>query len=151
MVYVASVIPTDDLKTLLDAQWDNQSGNVPKPNFLIANSGTDPIRYDMVQGDWIILAPDSPAESEQPIGTWQFGKHIWRISLTVATKRSRIRLWDMRREIRRICHDQIHSMTNFQRIQYVNFMEFVDAQQLVWMGKIQIELVSHENLETAYP
>jgi hypothetical protein len=151
MAYSASVIPVDSVKDLVNDNWDTQQGNVPKPNFLIANSGVDATRYNLTQGDWIVFKPDTPTETERPIGTWQFGERKWRIFLELSSKFSRVRLWDMRREVRRICHAQISSMTNFQRIQYVQFIETnVENNQLIWTGRIEIELVSSEILETSY-
>ena len=52
-------------------------------------------------------------------------------------------------EIRRICHARIHSLTNFQRIRFVNFNESTDTQVNLWTGIIQIELVNNSvSLET---
>ena len=53
------------------------------------------------------------------------------------------------REVRRICHARIHSLTNFQRIRFVNFNESNDNEVNLWTGTIQIELVNNSvSLET---
>ena len=43
-------------------------------------------------------------------------------------------------EIRRICHARMHSLTNFQRIQFMNFNEMTSDTVNVWMGSTQITL-----------
>ena len=44
------------------------------------------------------------------------------------------------RELRRICHARIHSLTNFQRLRFVNFQELTQEQANVWAGTINITL-----------
>ena len=82
-------------------------------------------------------------EEENPIGTWIYGHRRWRILLEITTKVGRVRLWDIKNEVRRICHATMHTMTNFQRIQYINFHENMEDNQLLWGGRISIELVSN--------
>ena len=154
MPYIASLAPTTEISSLLSTNWDTQSGNVPAPTFIVPNDPTVPARYDLrnpTTHDEVIIKPDLPAEEEQPIGTWIYGNHIWKIVLEIKTPTSRVRLWDIRREIRRICHSQMHSMTNFQRIQYKNFTELVEQEQRIWAGRINLELInSAELLEISY-
>ena len=45
-------------------------------------------------------------------------------------------------EIRRICHARMHSLTNFQRIQFLNFTEMTTDTVNVWMGTVQVDLVN---------
>jgi hypothetical protein len=143
MTYSASTIPTDDFQAILAAQWDIQEGNVPEPKYYIVNDGSTAIRVDLNRGDALVLKADSPTEEEQPIGAWMYGNRKWRLMLELATKKSRVRLWDLKNEIRRICHSQMHSMTNFQRVQYLNFHENMEEEQNIWQGRITIELVSN--------
>ena len=71
------------------------------------------------------------------------------VTLEIYTNTSRQRLYDLMREVRRICHSRIHSLTNFQRIRFVNFNESTDSQVNLWTGTIQIELVNNSvSLET---
>ena len=44
------------------------------------------------------------------------------------------------REIRRICHDRKHALTDFQRQQFVSFSEEVSEQVNMWTGSIDIKL-----------
>lgn len=137
-----AVIPVNDVQSMLDTNWNTQNGVLPEPNYLIVNSGTEPIRYDLNRGDYIIIKTGVPSENEMPIGTWIYATRIWPIVVEIATKNSRQRLWNMKDEIRRICHSQMHSLTNFQRVQYKQFSEMVEDQQLVWHGRVEIELQS---------
>ena len=43
-------------------------------------------------------------------------------------------------EIRRICHARKHSLTNFQRQQFADFMEETSEQVNVWTGTVEILL-----------
>jgi len=141
-IYTAATIPSTDVKALLVDNWDEQQGNVPSPNVVDLNDGTEPIRYDARMQDVIIVKIDAPMEEENPIGTWVYGHRRWRVVLELTTKVGRVRLWDMKNEIRRICHATMHTMTNFQRIQYINFHENTEDNQLLWGGRVAIELVS---------
>ncbi|MEK6861491.1 MAG: hypothetical protein AABY07_05965, partial [Nanoarchaeota archaeon] len=79
---------------------------------------------------------------ERPIGTWVYGDQRFKILLEVLTIHSRQRLYDLEREIRRICHSQMHSMTNFQRIQFMNFVELTQEEFQIWKGRIIVELLN---------
>ena len=46
-------------------------------------------------------------------------------------------------EIRRLCHSRMHSLTNFQRQEFVEFEEETQEQANVWVGTISIELVNN--------
>jgi len=143
MPYSESVIPVNDIEALINAQWDTQDGNVPTPQYFIVNDGTQPIRFDLNQGDYITFEAGIPMETEKPIGTWVYGHRVWNVILTIYTKASRVRLWDIKNEIRRICHARMHLMTNFQRIQYQQFSEIWNEEQLIWKGRVEIQLVSN--------
>ncbi len=43
-------------------------------------------------------------------------------------------------EIRRICHARMHSLTNFQRQQFMSFNEEAGEQANIWTGTVQIQL-----------
>ena len=44
------------------------------------------------------------------------------------------------REVRRVCHARVHSLTNFQRITFNSFTEDNSEQVNVWVGTVDIEL-----------
>ena len=79
------------------------------------------------------------------LGNWKFVNRMYNISLSIQTKASRQRLYDLMREIRKICHVRRHSMTNFQRLQFLNFDEQVGEQVNVWIGTISLQTVN-ENI-----
>ena len=68
---------------------------------------------------------------------------MYNITLELYTNVSRQRLYDVMREIRRICHARIHSLTNFQRIRFVSFNESTDSTANVWTGIVSVELVNN--------
>ena len=59
------------------------------------------------------------------------------------TRQGRQRLYDIMAEIRRLCHSRMHSLTNFQRQEFVEFEEETQEQANVWVGTISIELVNN--------
>ena len=68
---------------------------------------------------------------------------LYNITLEIFTNTSRQRLYDVMREVRRICHARIHSLTNFQRIRFVTFNESTDSQANIWTGVVSVELVNN--------
>jgi len=139
-----AVLPTTDVRNMLSTTWNVSS--ITLPVFVIPNDPNTPIRQDLRAnanpGDRIIIRPDAASEEEIPIGTWIYGNRIYKIVLELRTNVNRQRLWDLKDEIRRICHNQMHLLTNFQRVQYKNFVEMVEEQQNIWTGRVQLELVN---------
>tara|TARA_R100000995_G_scaffold64476_1_gene33621 strand:+ start:444 stop:893 length:450 start_codon:yes stop_codon:yes gene_type:complete len=144
-------VPVTDLLTDIEGQWtfSNVSGTSKKPGFIEVNGASEPLRYNLNVNDQIIGRAGNPTLQENPIGNFKFGDRIYYVALEIYTNTSRQRLYDLMREVRRICHSRIHSLTNFQRIRFVNFNESTDTQVNLWNGIIQIELVNNSvSLET---
>jgi|TARA_A100001391_G_C5029488_1_gene267971 hypothetical protein len=144
-------VPVTDLLTDIEGQWtfSNVSGTSKKPGFIEVNGASEPLRYNLNVNDQIIGRAGNPTLQENPIGNFKFGDRIYYVALEIYTNTSRQRLYDLMREVRRICHARIHSLTNFQRIRFVNFNESTDNQVNLWTGTIQIELVNNSvSLET---
>tara|TARA_Y100000310_G_scaffold268861_1_gene281735 strand:+ start:1598 stop:2041 length:444 start_codon:yes stop_codon:yes gene_type:complete len=139
---MAEPIPSAEVKSLLDAQWD--SGNVTEPTLIDVNDGAggSQARFDLRNADHVFIVAESPVETEEPIGMWVYANRNLRVVCEIHTKVSRQRLYDIMAEIRRICHEQMHLMTNYQRIQYQTFNEYADMQMNVWAGRVTLELVN---------
>jgi len=131
-------IPIDAIMTDLDGQWD--ASNVVKPSLITVNAANQPIRFDLNVGDHVVGRTGSPAFEEEPIGNWKYGNRTYNIAIELWTLTSRQRLYDLMREIRRICHDRKHSLTNFQRQQFMTFSEETSEQVNMWTGSIDIKL-----------
>jgi len=142
MPYTAEPIAPDIISSMLNTQWDTNDSNIPEPTFFVPNNGLNPIRYDLYTGDYIIIKADSPALEESPIGVWIYGNRMTRVLLEVATRQSRQRLWDLMKEIRRIVHAQMHLLSQYQRIQFVNFQEIYDDTFRIWKGRVILELLN---------
>ena len=144
-------VPVTDLLTDIEGQWtfSNVSGTSKKPGFIEVNGANEPLRYNLNLNDQIIGRAGNPTLQENPIGNFKFGDRIYYVALEIYTNTSRQRLYDLMREVRRICHARIHSLTNFQRIRFVNFNESNDNEVNLWTGTIQIELLNNSvSLET---
>ena len=131
-------IPIDAIMTDLDGQWN--ASNVTKPSLVTVNAANQPIRFDLNAGDHIVGRTGSPAFEEEPIGNWKYGNRTYNIAIELWTLTSRQRLYDLMREIRRICHARKHSLTNFQRQQFLSFSEETSEQVNMWTGSIDIKL-----------
>ena len=46
-------------------------------------------------------------------------------------------------EIRRLCHSRMHSLTNFQRQEFMSFNEEQSEQINIWTGTVDIQLVNN--------
>ena len=135
-------LPANDVLNALDDTWDYSkvSGTSKKPGFIEVTGAGDPLRVDLNVNDHIVGRAGQPALDEQPIGNFKYGNRTYAVELEVYTLASRQRLYDVMREIRRICHVKVHGLTNFQRLKFVNFSELTQEQVNMWSGMITIQL-----------
>ena len=140
-------LPVKDLLADFDSQWN--ASNVTEPEFIEVTGASEPIRFNLNRADHVIGRAGSPALREEPIGNWTYGNRFYTIELEVHTLNSRQRLYNLMQEIRRLCHARASSLTNFQRIQFMNFGELTTEQVNLWSGNITIELQNYAiTLET---
>jgi len=134
-------LPINVFITDLESQWNNSNVTTP---FFIEVTGTDePMRFDLNRGDHIVGRAGSPALDEEPIGNWKYGNRTYGIELELYTRSGRQRLYDLMGEVRRICHARMHSLTGFQRQEFMDFEEESQEHTNVWMGTVNIELVNN--------
>ena len=131
-------LPADDLLTEFNSQWN--TSNVAKPNLVVVTGNGEPVRFDLNAGDAVVAR--NTAFSETPLGNWTYGNREYTVTLELWTLRERQRLFNLMQEVRRICHSRMHNLTNFQRIQFLNFNEMTTDTLNVWMGNSQIALVN---------
>ena len=81
-----------------------------------------------------------PAQEETPIGNWKYCNRLYIIELEIQTNANRQRLYDLVKEVRRICHARMHNLTNFQRIRFMSFSESTQEEVNIWKGSITIQL-----------
>ena len=131
-------IPIDAIMTDLNSQWN--ASNVTKPTLITVNKTNEPIRYDLNRGDMLIGRTGSPSFDEQPIGNWKYGNRAYNVEIELWTLNSRQRLYNLMQEVRRLCHARMHSLTNFQRQEFIDFNEEVSDQVNLWTGTLGIQL-----------
>ena len=132
-------LPIKDVLDELDTQWN--ASNVAEPKFIeVTGSTNDPLRFNLNVGDVIFGRAGDPALEETPIGNWTYGNRVYNLAIEIYTNTSRQRLYDLVKEIRRICHARMHSLTSFQRIQFGAFTESTQEQVNIWTGTITIKL-----------
>jgi len=135
-------LPIKDFLVDVDGQWtySNVSGSSKKPAFVEVTGSSEPMRFDLNVNDHFVGRAGSPAMEEEPIGNWKYGNRTYTLDIEVYTLSGRQRLYDLARELRRICHARMHSLTNFQRQRFVNFQELTQEQANVWAGTITVTL-----------
>ena len=137
--------PVNEFFTDLEDQWtySNVSGSSAKPAFVEVTGASEPMRFDLNVNDHFIGRAGNPAMDEYPIGNWVYGNRSYNIELEIYTLNSRQRLYDLMRELRRVCHSRKHSLTNFQRLQFTSFNEQTTEQARVWSGTASIQLINN--------
>ncbi len=140
---MAEPVPVTKVLAELNSGWDGN--NVVKPQLIEMAGTNDVTRIDLNRGDVLIAQPGTPTLEETPIGNWKFINRLYNISVSLQTRASRQRLYDLMAEVRRICHVKRHSMTDFQRLQFKSFNEEVGEQLNVWIGTIDLQVVN-ENI-----
>ena len=141
---MAEPIAVTDILSELNTQWN--ASNVTKPQLVELNGPEGIFRIDLNRADYIIGQPGSPTMEETPIGNWKFVDRTYSVTLSVQTRDSRQRLYNLMREIRKICHVRRHEMTNFQRLQFLNFNEDTTEQANVWTGTVTVQMVNQNVL-----
>ena len=141
---MAEPIAVTDILSELNTQWN--ASNVTKPQLVELNGPEGIFRIDLNRADYIIGQPGSPTMEETPIGNWKFVDRTYSVTLSVQTRDCRQRLYNLMREIRKICHVRRHEMTNFQRLQFLNFNEDTTEQANVWTGTVTVQMVNQNVL-----
>ena len=132
-------LPVKEFLDELDSQWN--ASNVVEPKIIeVTGETNDPLRFNLNVSDAIVGRAGSPSVEETPIGNWKYGNRLYNVTLEVHTNSGRQRLYDIAREVRKICHARMHSLTNFQRIRFVSFEELTQEQVNIWTGTISVQL-----------
>ena len=131
-------IAVTDVLAELNTYWN--VSNVVKPQLIEMTGDTDSIRIDLNRGDYLIGRPGSPTLEETPVGNWKYVNRLYNVVVDIQTKQNRQRLYDLMREIRKVCHARASSLTNFQRIQFMSFTELTAEQVNLWSGTISLQL-----------
>lgn len=140
MPYSAETLPSLIVRNMLNTQWNTQGGSIPTPTFVDVGGVSQPIRVDLNRGDYVLVRGDTPTEEETPIGSWQYGNRLTRVLLELYTQSGRQRLYDLLQEVRRVVHNQMHSLANYQRIRYNSFNELTNEQENIWAGRVILTL-----------
>jgi len=138
-------VPINEFFVDVEDQWtySNVLGTTAKPAFVEVTGDDEPMRFNLNVNDHFVGRAGSPALEETPIGNWKYGDRTYSLEIEVYTLTSRQRLYDLMREMRRICHARRHSLTNFQRQQFVSFQELTQEQANIWAGTVSVNLENH--------
>ena len=132
-------MPVKEFIDELNSQW--VANNVTKPQLIeVTGETNDPLRFNLNVNDVLFGRAGDPAQEETPIGNWKYGNRLYRIELEIQTNANRQRLYDLVKEVRRICHARMHNLTNFQRIRFMSFSESTQEEVNIWKGSITFQL-----------
>ena len=132
-------MPVKEFIDELNSQW--VANNVTKPQLIeVTGETNDPLRFNLNVNDVLFGRAGDPAQEETPIGNWKYGNRLYRIELEIQTNANRQRLYDLVKEVRRICHARMHNLTNFQRIRFMSFSESTHEEVNILKGSITIQL-----------
>lgn len=144
-VYVAEPVPPDIMKDLLDKEWDDLNGQVPKPQLLVLNTGDEPPVEVVGDDDYILISTDAGGEEEKLRDAWCVKDMKHTVLLELSTMQNRQRLYDIKKIVRGIIHGNIHNQTDthFHIIRYLGFRELVVDSQNVWKGLVTMTFESN--------
>ena len=131
-------LPAKEVLDTLDLYWS--VADVIEPEFTEVTGAGEPLRLDLNKKDHVVGRMGTPAMEEQPIGNYKYGNRTYNVELELYTLKDRQRLYDIFREIRRLIHVKMHSLTNFQRMKFVSFNEQTQEQVNIWVGSMSIQL-----------
>ena len=140
-------LSTKEILTEINSQWTAGNVDSTTPIFIEAtgtgtDSTADALRFDLNRGDIMVSRPGSPSFEEEPIGNWLYGNRTYNITMEIYTRKDRQQLYNLMREVRRICHARKHSLTNFQRLQFMAFTEETTEQVNLWFGTANLQVVN---------
>ena len=140
--YQQEIEPLTSMKMLLENNWPNY-GEIPSPVVLVANLSSEPFaRFDLNEGDYIILRAEGPERIEYR-GNFKYFDRIYIIIIDIWSKESRGRIKDIYRTIRAIVFDKMHDFNDYQLIRTQDYREYMTEQLNVWKASLNIRLESH--------
>ena len=142
MSYTKESVPQDTLKSLIEDNWDPQEGNVPCPQVEILASLPPSIRFDLQKRDYIFIAQDTQGEEITMRSTCEHYDKVFPLVVLIQSSVSRQRLYDIKKQLRLICFNNIHSFTGWQRLLYKTFIEEGDEQPKTYKGRIRLTVDS---------
>lgn len=143
-VYTPEPVPPDIIKELLDDNWDDLNGQVPKPELWVLNVPEEAPIETIGNKDYILISTDAGGEEERLRDAWCVKDVKFSVMLEIATMINRQRLYDIKKIIRGIIHNNIHNQTDTQYhvIRYVGFREIVADTQGAWKGIVTMTFES---------
>ncbi|MDP3917301.1 MAG: hypothetical protein Q8Q42_03370 [Nanoarchaeota archaeon] len=149
MPYINETIPSFAIYKILEQNWEENSGETPKPRLFEIGQPGMPLRIDMDtflnQGkrEVIVIRPIAPTMDEVPIGNWTYVNRKTRLNLEIYSRESKQRLYNIFAEVRRIIHLKMHSTVGYQRIQFLTWNETSEESLNFWVGEVVCELVNN--------
>lgn len=143
--YTAESIPSESLKEMLDDNWQNYGGEVPKPEIVEVNIPDEyQYKYNFQAKDYIFIQTDVTGEEAVARDTYRYWDFKFNLMVHIYTSKSRQRLYDIKKEIRRIVIYKMHdsSNTGYQLVRYGNFVELPQESVKVWKGQVRISYES---------
>lgn len=144
--YSAEPCPPEILKSVLEDNWQNYGGIIPKPTIVEINVPEEQqIRYNFQNNDHVFIRIDPGlGEAATPRDTWVYWDIKYSIIIDILTAKSRQRLYDLKQEIRRILIYKMHDIdvNKYQVLKYSGFNELPQESVKIWKGIIRVSFES---------
>ena len=143
--YTKEPVVPEIVRDILKTNWDNYGGKIPQPTLVEVNIPEEAqMRYNFQGRDYIFIQPDITGEKATPRDTFRYWDLTFNITLTIYTAQSRQRLYDIKKEIRRIFIYKMHDTTvnQYQLLRYGSFTEHPQEALKIWKGQVRISFES---------
>jgi len=140
IVFGTGNIPASILKTLFEAHWETWDDNVPQPAFVII---TDQLWYNIDANSVVFIKEESGGKTEYERDTYFYKDIIIKMILEIYTRTSLQRLYDLKKELRRIIYGWKHDISPYQFMKYDYFLELTSGEMNIWRGQIALSFESH--------
>lgn len=150
MSYVAEPVPSTLILNMFEQKWDNHSGNVPKPKIIESNTrpeNTLEIPLGIKEQSVIIIRPDVVGEQETLRDLGAMYKDVkFDVLVEIHSIVNRQRLYDLKAEVRRIIHANMHNFEGYDICYYRSFSDLGQANLNYWQGIIRVQFMSNKVL-----
>ena len=143
-IYVQSPIPPRILAELLEENWSDMQGNLPRPNIILVNDPEWAPTQDVESEDVLFISTDTRGETETLRNAWAYRDIKFDVLVEIKTMEGRQRLFDLIATVRKLIHTNTHnsSTTHYQVLRYGGATELAQSESNIWSGTVRVSFES---------
>ena len=151
MAFINEPIPAQLISAKLNLEWDDKSGNVPKPKIIEANSVEEsrfletPLNINPQYKNIIIVRSDATGEQERlrDLGA-KYKDVTFDVVIDLHSSHSKQMMYNIKAEVRRIIHKNMHNFSGYDVCYYRSFTDFAQQNINYWSGMIRCQFISNK-------